>query len=275
MKGDPEFIILKHSAWLSADKFETQILGSVIRYPLRPTDDYVSGLQHNQQPLVSSTRDDFILDSTSSISSNASATLTSITNVNWKGSVDDSVHLKGKLLTIKRLQQHSQFWASLKNDGKFVSTVPGWISIFNSWQPCLVVGVMIAEDVEIDFSGSEGRERDGKLEVPLTTIATAAAGTPMTAGNVQIQAGRKQDVAGVFRASSGKSEIFAIELRTVTSKWFRRELEMKENGPNVGSGRLHGADDDDEGENEKSVTADDLILEDFTEQDYDELLYEL
>jgi hypothetical protein len=43
----------------------------------------------------------------------------------------------------------------------------------------------------------------------------------------------------VFKAKSGSSKIFAIQLRKVTNgKWRKRnELELKDNGPNIGKGR--------------------------------------
>lgn len=271
MKGDPEFIILKQSTWLNADEFESQILGGIIRYPLRPTDDYVSGLEYNQNPLISGFRKEFVLNSTSSASSNTSATLDSISSFNWKGSTSDSVHLTGKLLNYKRLQQHSAFWEKIKKDQNVANTVPGWISIFNSWQPCLVVGIMIAEDVELDFSGSKGRERDGNLQVPITTIATAAAGAPVPVGNVQVQAGTAQNVAGVFRAKSEKREIFALELRVVTSRWFKKELSLGAAGPRADAGRLAGEVEESAAAELKGVHIDDLTLDNFTEEDYQDM----
>jgi len=53
---------------------------------------------------------------------------------------------------------------------------------------------MIAEDIEIDFSGSEGRERDGNVHIPTSTIPTVA-GVPIPVGNLHVEAGRAQNVA--------------------------------------------------------------------------------
>ena len=41
MKGDPEFVILKYTAWLDASKFEDKILGSIVKEFLRPTNAFV------------------------------------------------------------------------------------------------------------------------------------------------------------------------------------------------------------------------------------------
>jgi len=40
MKGDPEFIILKYTVWMSAG-FENSIFGAIIRHLLSPSTDHV------------------------------------------------------------------------------------------------------------------------------------------------------------------------------------------------------------------------------------------
>lgn len=49
MKGDPEFVILKYSAWLDASKFEDRMLGAVIRY-VEPRDASAQHHTTNLEP---------------------------------------------------------------------------------------------------------------------------------------------------------------------------------------------------------------------------------
>jgi hypothetical protein len=282
MKGDTEFVILRYSAWLETAEFESRILGSIVRYPLKPTNEYLpdSPLQYNTSNLVEGSLTDFVLANENAASHEASAALQSVAGFAFKGNTKDSVRLAGKLIRYKRLQQHGRFWAQLKADKSVREEVPGWISVFNTWPPCLVVGIMMAEDVELDFSGAETRERQGKIELPLATIALAAAGAPASAlgeskgGNLQAEAGAGREVARVFKAKVERSSIFALELRIITTALLRRqELAMKEGGPKVDPGRVAGHDEGSESEiDETPVAVEDVILENFTDMEYDQMV---
>ena len=284
MKGDPNFIVLKYSAWLDASKFEDKILGAVVRYPFKPSNEYLpdSPLRYNKTDLVEGVFTDFLHGATSTKSRDAAVALESLVGFEWRGSKEESIHLTGKLLRYKRLQQHPQFWAQLKTDAAVVDAVPGWISLLNTWPPCLVVGIMTAEDVELDFTAASERRRQGLLEAPLATIALAAAGVPAGllggdlagVGNAQTAVGSGRKVATVFRASAARSNIIALELRIVTTALFRRrELALKEEGPKVHPGRLAGGDEGSESGDagEEIVEVEDLVLESFTEEEYEEM----
>ena len=152
--------------------------------------------------------------------------------------------------------------------------MPDWISIFNTWPPCLVVGIMIAEDVELDYSGSTEKEIDGKVQVPLATIALAAGGVPVPIdkGNLQASAGTHKQVATVFKAKSENSNIFALELKVVTTTLLRRkQLQLSKNGPKVDRDRLAGDSESEESEEETDVQVEDLILEGFSDREYAQL----
>lgn len=276
MKGDHEFVILYHSAWLDAAKMESSILGSIVRYPLKPTDDFVpeEPLRYNNgrdlEPNVPLT--DFVLTNKDTTVKEAQATLSSIGGFSFKGTTDQSTKLAGKLIRFKRLQQHSKFWAGLKTDQAVIDTVPGWVADAKSWPPCLVVGIMIAEDVEIDSSGAEERKIDGKVELPIAKIAAAATGAPVpNVGNVGAGAGTDHKFTSVFKAKATNSTIFALELRTIAVKkeWLKKQqLVLEEGGPGFDAGRLAGNSDSGD---DPLPEIDDLILENFTDEDYAEM----
>ncbi|KAI0401303.1 hypothetical protein F4802DRAFT_433424 [Xylaria palmicola] len=279
MKGDPKFVILKHTAWLDAS-FEDKILGAVVRYPFKPSYEYLpeSPLRYNQADLIEGCFTEFFHSGYNTESRDASAGLESLIGFEWRGNKEESVHLTGKLLRYKRLQQHSQFWSRLKTD-EAIAAVPDWISLFNTWPPCLVVGVMTAEDVEFDFTGAAERQRQGLLEVPVATVALTAAGVPLGllggvgVGNPQIRVGPGKKVATVFTANTARRNIFALELRIVTTALFRRRgLVLKEEGPTVNPGRLADGDEAPKlGGPDDVVGVEDLILDSFTEEEYEEM----
>ncbi|EPS41762.1 hypothetical protein H072_4298 [Dactylellina haptotyla CBS 200.50] len=252
MKGDPEFVILKYPAWLDTQKFESRILGSVVKYPLQPTEAYFLEypLQYYTDDFQEGSLSDFVFANTETRSSDVSTALDSIMGSAFKGNRDHGVNLAGKLLRFKRLQRLDNFWTQLKEDYSVRDNVPGWISRFNTWPPCLVVGIMIADDVELDFSGK---------------------------GGLKAEAGASRNMATVFKAKTGRSYIFALELRIITTALLRRrELKLKEFGPKVSDGRLAGNNDsdenDDDNDGDDEPMMDDLILERFTDIEYDEMV---
>ncbi|KAF2993653.1 hypothetical protein E8E14_002044 [Neopestalotiopsis sp. 37M] len=283
MKGDPNFVMLKYSAWLDADKFEDKILGAIVRYPFKPTNEYLpdSPLRYNKADLVENSFVDFLHDNTASKSRDWSAALDSLVGFKWQGSREETVRLAGKLLRCRRLQQHAQFWTDLKtHEANIRETVPRWMSLFNTWPPCLVVGIMTAEDVELDFSAASERRREGSIEAPLMTVALGAAGVPaipllgdVSVGNPQLAVGSGRKVATVFKARSTQRSIVALELRIVTTALFRRrELALKEDGPKVSVGRLAGISHDlKDTDDSEGLDLEDLVLEDFTEEEYEEM----
>lgn len=277
MKGDPEFVILKYLAWLDASKFEDAILGAVVRNPLSPSNDYVPKVPQRPRDVdfVEGSLTDFLLASSTASSSEASAALGTVAGMSLKGNTQDSLQLAGKLVRYRRLQQHSDFWETLRADTTVQDTVLGWIKSRDTLPPCLVVGVMTAEEVDIDYSGAIEKNIDGKLEAPLATVGLAAAGVPtgllggVDAGTVHANAGSGRRLASVFRAKSASSRIFALELRVVTTKWlWQRQLKLQEIGPKFAVGRLAGAGNESDSEEEMTPEAEDLVLANFDDEDY-------
>lgn len=278
MKGDPEFVILKPSAWLPAPDFEDKILGAIVKSFLKPTNAYVPvsppPLEYNKYPLVTGSFSDFLVSSDALTTQSGSLSLRSLAGFNFHGSTEAGVNLQGKFIRYKRLQQQDEFWERLKEDESVNKRVPKWVKLFSTWPACLVTGIMICEDVEVSFEGKQAVEREGRVELPVGTIALAATGAPLPAGHGgNIQAGLQggSNVATVFKAKNGQSSIFALELRKVTTEVLRRkELQLKEGGPKVDAGRFL-ADDDAEIEEEQPPAVEEMILDGFTEEDFAEM----
>lgn len=278
MKGDPEFIILKHAAWVSVG-FEKSILGAIIRNPLSPSTDHVpnSPLQYNKYDLLERSATDFVLANTGAAASEVSGAVTTVANFAVKGRTEDKIHLRGKLLRIKRLQQVGEFWAALRSDPTVKSTVPGWISFYNTWPVCMVVGIMICEDVELGLNTVTSDQRHATGEVPVGVIAFAA-GAPSPLGdsaNPKLTACKSREAATSFEARFGSSQIFAVELRKVTTERFHwKELRLKSDGPgNIDPSRLASKESDEDGDDDldKPIDPEDLICVELDSKDSNDM----
>ncbi|KAH8645905.1 hypothetical protein BGZ60DRAFT_535835 [Tricladium varicosporioides] len=262
MKGDPEFVILKQTAWLDAKEYEPKILGAIIRYPLQPTKLYLpeepSPLSYNSRAIQDNTFSDFIQDNTHASSSEISAKLEKVVGINLRGHRDESVRVAGKLVRCKRLEQHGLFWKSLKQDPAVQKEVPGWVSFRNPLPPCLVVGIMIAEDLKVEFKTGAVKEREVKVEAPAAEVASGvlAAAPPAVAGefsvrnlSIGVTTTNDSNTSFIGTTAQGEGKIFALELLVVTTKFLNwQRLKVKAKGPDVPEGRMAAA-----GENESSV----------------------
>ncbi|RTE69938.1 hypothetical protein BHE90_015669 [Fusarium euwallaceae] len=265
MKGDPEFVILKYSAWLDAAKFEDKILGAVVKHYLDPINDYEpeSPLKYMVEAPVEGFFTDFVAEGSASATNAVNVSpIKSIAGMTLKGELQDRVHLQGKVVRLKRLQKCEKFWEKLKEDPDVRARVPGWMSVFSVRRPvCLVTGIMVCEDVDVSYEGVEKRELDGHVELPLGEIALAASVPGASGANPEVKVETRREMATVFKARSGQSRIFALELKRVTTTFLqKKELILKGDGPKVNVGRVLG--DEDTEDEEESVTVDDLVLKD-------------
>ena len=268
MKGDPEFVILKYSAWLDAAEFEDKILGAVVKHYLDPTDDYEpeSPSKYIVEKPVEGSFTDFIAEGSASAGNAIDASpIKSIAGMSLRGDSRDKVHLQGKFVRVKRLQKREEFWRRLKEDPEVRARVPGWMTVFSVRRPvCLVTGIMVCEDVDLSYDGAEKREWEGHFELPLGQVSLAA-GAPSALGkgkNSEIKAEARREMATDFRARSGQSKIFALEVKRVTTKFLqKKELVLKGDGPKVDVGRVLG---DQDAQDDKPVTVDDLVLGDLS-----------
>lgn len=284
MKGDPQFVILKHQAWLESADFEDKMLGAIIKEPLSPSTNFVPespGVYMDREP-QKGTVTDFVLQNDGDAAQGLAASTHSIGGYAVAGSRHDAVQLGGKLIRIRRIQQLDRFWARLKDDAQVRDTVPRWVSFFSPWPVCLVVGVMICEDVEVSFGGEQSRAHEGRVELPIGRVALAMSGVPVppaigepgAVAAAQAKASCSQESATLFKARSGQSKIFALELRRVTTELFRRKLLLlKNDGPDFDDVRLASDEPLDENQDlEGPVLPENLILDKMDPEVYDDMI---
>jgi hypothetical protein len=267
--ADPEFFILKQWAWLDAAEYSPIILGGFLKNYADPTDAYIpkkgapSHLKYSESKPVPDDWSNFVASSLSSASTEAAATLKSLAGVSFKGSKEEAVNLSGKFLRSQRIEQVDDFFTKVREDAAVKSRVPEWIAGRDKDEVCLVTGIMICEDVEIGWESESGTEKEGHVEAPVGMI-TLAAGFPNPLGDTGDSGASltKTEMKGrLFKAKSGKSKIFALQLRNVTKGyWIKRErdkLILAKKGPQSSEGRLL---DGDEGAAEDPSIPDDALF---------------
>ena len=266
MNGDPKFIILKYQAWMRTAAFENTILGAIIKQPLSPSTNYVpdAPAAYISHALQEGSATDFVLEGTGGKSQGVAASLTSIGQFSVSGGREAKVHLNGKHIRYKRIQQLDQFWAKLREDPDVKRRMGDWISMWNTWPVCLVVGIMICEDVEISMDAAKTQERKAQGEIPVGEILLPSGGTNPLGKDVnpKLEATSSQHTATLFKASMRESSIFAVELKIVTTGSIHRKLlRLKDKGPNVGDNRLAGMDSDEDSDEETPVDEDYILAD--------------
>lgn len=211
---------------------------------------------------------DFVVNNYQEDRRDASAVLESLAGVRFSGETSDAVHLSGKFIRYRRLRDVPAFFAKVRNDEEVKSRVPNWIKLSDvvkrDVSVCLVVGVMICEDVDVEWGTETRTDVGGNIQVPLDKIVLAV-GVPNPlgggTGNPQIGGSTSQRVGSLFKAHSGESRIFALQLRSITKGYIikNKELIMRSNGPSVDRGRVV---EDDERRDDGGIADDDLFPED-------------
>jgi hypothetical protein len=264
MAKDPVFAILKFPSWLPASEADS-VLGVAVKDYLSPTNDFVpeNGLVYNKHGYAENSFTNFALKRGTEITDSIEANLRSLAGVKFVGSVDAAFDLSGKVISFKRIKQHEKFWAKIKEDPSFQETVPSWIK---SWGPpvCLVMGIFICEDVEVSFDAKTTQSRAANGEIPLGIVA-AAAGVPqmiLNNANPSVAVSQTSSIGTCFRASNAGANIFALELKIITSKLFNKKaLILTDHKPKLDDNRQLG--------DEEEVDLDDMILQDIDSSEYE------
>jgi hypothetical protein len=231
-------------------------------------------LKYNSHDFQEGTVTDFVIENTGSKGHEASASLKAVAGMSFKGSTQSSVQLNGKLIRYKRLQQHDQFWAKLKADPDVKATVPRWTSRFRA-PVCLVVGIMICEDVELSFDETQSREREVKGELPIGKI-TLATGAPNPLGDAvdpQVVFSANRQVVTMFKGKIEESRIFALELKKVTTEgWIQKDLRLRSQGPDIDPTRVAAGDSDTESDDDEQPKIETLVLGGLSAEEYVEMV---
>ena len=271
MPTEPPFICLNPTSWLPLDELNN-LLGAVVKNFWAPTDNSVpeEPLYYNKgRPFVKKGYDDFVLTTKDGSGKAAQLKLQGLTQLVWKGNVDDSFDLRGKHIRYVKLRQVDKFWKDLKEDSEVKESVPAWIGAWplNSRPPvCLVTGLFICEDVTSISSVAESREREAIVEAPLGTVAAvlgASQGVLLPSdGTGNIGAGfsiNKTEQLHVKVKDQGSS-IFAMQLKVISSQVFNKKaLRLKDRSPDTPTYRQMGEDDE-------LPSVEDLELEDVDDE---------
>ncbi|KAI8163765.1 hypothetical protein K4K49_003862 [Colletotrichum sp. SAR 10_70] len=231
MKGDPEFIILDHKAWLRQDEWQDKILGSIVKNPLSPTDNYVpvntakakdsikNGLQEN-------TANDFVWTENFAHARSTDVQAGKLGKFKVNGTAQDMTQIRGKAVHVKRLTQIDQFWADLLTDKTVRSTVPGWLSSwFHPYPVCWIVGIMICEDAEYEVKPETSKEAGVTVSLPVDTAISAATGLPAGVSGLAdptVTSETTDKTTTHFQATYRSGHIFAVQVLQVTTGWVHR-----------------------------------------------------
>ncbi|KAI8183028.1 hypothetical protein K4K54_002123 [Colletotrichum sp. SAR 10_86] len=244
MKGDPEFIILDHNVWLRQDDWQDKILGSIVKNPLSPTDNYVpaktaKAKDYIKNELQENTANDFVWIENFAHARSTDVQAGKVGKFKVKGTAQDMTQIRGKAVHVKRLTQIDQFWADLLTDKTVRSTVPGWLSSwFHPYPVCWIVGIMICEDAEYEVNPETSKEAGVTVRLPVETAITAATGLPAGVSGLAdptVTSETTDKTTTHFQATYRNGHIFAIQVLQVTTGWFHRhELRLVHNGCGAG-----------------------------------------
>ena len=255
MSGDPVFLILKSTAWLPADEWET-LLGAVVKNFWSPTDASTPSnpLKYNERrKFVEKGFNNFVLTINEGSGPAAEIRLKSIAGIKWAGHADDDFNLSGKHIYYTKLRQHQDFWNKLKEDDEFKTKVPTWLG--SRWKlkskvPVFVItGIFFCQDVVIATTEEEERELEADVGAPLGTIlAGAAAGQGILlptdgTGDFKATVSSNRHSKRYFKTEDKDASIFALELKIVKSSFFKEEIRLSDERPDAPKNRQLGGKD--------------------------------
>jgi hypothetical protein len=266
MGVDSVWAVLEPKAWVD-DSREKKLLGVVVRDYYNPTnrkpDDPERYLPKTESGYITSEFNDFVLSNEGSTGTNVEAKLTDLLHAKVLNTSSTKVDLSAKMVKLRRLDQDEDYWEKLKEDHSLKRVLPTWIKRAGKGgfpHVCLVVGVAICEDVEVEWDKTRVAKREAGGEFPLDVIISAAVGLPipLPGGNIAASVARETTQAYVFRAKQAKKSIFALELKVIERKGWTGTRTILGRGPAVEDGhQLAGSDEDDE---DDEVDVDDLVL---------------
>ena len=123
---EPPYLILKLTSWLPGDELST-LLGAAVKNFWEPTANSVPSeplLYNERRKFVEKGFSGFVLSKLDERGKAAELKLKGLTNLGWKGEVDDDFDLQGKHIRYIKLRRLEDFWDAIKKDPAFKETVP-------------------------------------------------------------------------------------------------------------------------------------------------------
>jgi hypothetical protein len=266
MGVDSTWAVLEPKAWVD-DSWEKKLLGVVVRDFYTPTNrkpDDPARYHPNESGFITREFTDFVLNNETSNSTNIEAKLTVLLGAKVVNTSSVKVDLSAKTVRLRRLDQDEDYWDKIKGDLSLQRVLPTWIKKAgkkNYPAVCLVVGVAICEDVEVEWDKTRIAERKANGEFPLDVVISAAAGSPLPipiGANVKATVAKENTQVYVFKAKQAKKSIFALELKVIERKGWTGTRTDLGRGPAVEQGhQLAGSDSDDD---DDEVEVADLVL---------------
>ncbi|KZZ92017.1 hypothetical protein BBO_09559 [Beauveria brongniartii RCEF 3172] len=230
MAEGPEYLILKPGVgWISGEYWKN-LLGAAVKYPFMPLRDYVpDDPPYMQYAPDERLFDDMVLRQNIQQTKSGHFSVTGLGELRTAESANNQLNLQGKLIYIKSLQQHDAHWENIIKIKTFRQKVTKWLrerTMFGFGAPkhqvCLVVGILLCQDVSVAISKEEETKFEAGGQLPLGTVAeavTASRGAPIQlkgAGNVV--GGASTTTAGkkYFGIKGKEIQIFGLELRIIS-----------------------------------------------------------
>jgi hypothetical protein len=255
MSTDPVFVILKSTAWLPEDEWET-LLGAVVKKYWSPTDNYTPEypLKYNGgRRFVEKQFNNFVLAIENGVGTAAEVKLKNIGGISWVGHADESFDLRGKHIFYRKLRQHEEFWDRLKEDTEVREKVPQWLG--SRWKiksrvpVCLITGIFFCEDVVFSITEEEEREREANAEVSLGAVLATVAnahGIPAAShgtGNIGAGGSSERHQKKYYKAEDKDASIFALEVKIISSSLFDKDdFKLNDKTPNAPPNRQLGTE---------------------------------
>lgn len=285
MSKDPAFLLLKPAGGWLEEKWWTKILGSVVLNPYAPANDYTpkNPLVHNKNDLSEPKFEGMILQKENIEIKDGKAEVTGLGGFRGQKSFGTSLDLRGKMVYVKRLTGHREFWKEMTTaDPAVAKEVAGWVNEKRGWlglggakyEVCWVVGLLMCQDVAVAASDKQAKEWEGQGEFQLGTIiqtVAAAHGAVVPTGgacNVTAAAASKTANHHYFAIEGQGKYVFALELKIVSLKKGKPVPTDKQ--PKSEPSRQLGSDDED------VVEPEDLVMKDrpIKENEWEMLLQE-
>lgn len=169
------------------------------------------------------------------------------------------VDLSAKTVRLRRLDQDEDYWEKIKGDLSLKRVLPTWIKKAGKGgfpDVCLVVGIAICEDVEIEWEKERIATRKAGGQFPLDAVITVAAGSPLplpAGAHIEATVAKEKTQVYVFKAKQAKKSIFALELKVIEREGWTGTRTILGRGPAVEQGHELGDSDDDDDDDEVEV----------------------